>query len=115
MCNLLCSDPGDRNGWGISPRGAGFTFGQDISQSSNERNGLTLVSRAHQLVMDGYNWSHDQAVVTLFSARNHCYGCGNQAAIMEVDESLEKAFLQFDPAPRRRYPYLGRKTSEQLL
>jgi serine/threonine-protein phosphatase 2A catalytic subunit len=88
--------------------GAGFTFGQDISlfgqdisQSFNERNGLTLVSTAHQLVMDGYNWSHDQAVVTILSAPNYCYSCGNQAAIMEVDKSLEKAFLQFDPAPRR--------------
>jgi len=25
-------DPDDRGGWGISPRGAGYTFGQDISQ-----------------------------------------------------------------------------------
>lgn len=32
MCDLLWSDPDDRHGWGISPRGAGFTFGQDISQ-----------------------------------------------------------------------------------
>ncbi|KAF4703779.1 serine threonine-protein phosphatase, partial [Perkinsus olseni] len=31
MCDLLWSDPDDRGGWGISPRGAGFTFGQDIS------------------------------------------------------------------------------------
>lgn len=28
MCDLLCSDPDDRCGWGISPRGAGYTFGQ---------------------------------------------------------------------------------------
>jgi len=31
MCDLLWSDPDDRTGWGISPRGAGYTFGQDIS------------------------------------------------------------------------------------
>jgi len=31
MCDLLWSDPDDRAGWGISPRGAGYTFGQDIS------------------------------------------------------------------------------------
>jgi serine/threonine-protein phosphatase 2A catalytic subunit len=30
MCDLLWSDPDDRCGWGISPRGAGYTFGQDI-------------------------------------------------------------------------------------
>ena len=28
MCDLLWSDPDDRGGWGISPRGAGYTFGQ---------------------------------------------------------------------------------------
>jgi serine/threonine-protein phosphatase 2A catalytic subunit len=115
MCDLLWSDPDDRSGWGISPRGAGFTFGMDISQQFNERNGLSLVSRAHQLVMDGYNWSHDQSVVTIFSAPNYCYRCGNQAAIMEVDESLQKTFLQFDPAPRRGEPHLGRKTPEYFL
>ena len=32
ICELLWSDPDDRMGWGISPRGAGFTFGQDITQ-----------------------------------------------------------------------------------
>ena len=31
MCDLLWSDPDERCGWGISPRGAGYTFGQDIS------------------------------------------------------------------------------------
>ena len=52
MCDLLWSDPDDRGGWGISPRGAGYTFGQDISENFNHNNGLTLVSRAHQLVME---------------------------------------------------------------
>lgn len=56
----------------------------------NHRNGLSLISRAHQLVMDGYNWSHVMNVVTIFSAPNYCYRCGNQAAIMEVDEYLNK-------------------------
>lgn len=78
-----------RGGWGISPRGAGYTFGQDISETFNHSNGLTLVSRAHQLVMEGYNWCHDRNVVTIFSAPNYCYRCGNQAAIMELDDALK--------------------------
>lgn len=52
MCDLLWSDPDDRNGWGISPRGAGYTFGQDISEQFNHVNGLKLLARAHQLVME---------------------------------------------------------------
>lgn len=31
MCDLLWSDPDDRQGYNVSPRGAGFTFGEDIS------------------------------------------------------------------------------------
>ncbi|KAF0022552.1 hypothetical protein F2P81_025178 [Scophthalmus maximus] len=97
MCDLLWSDPDDRGGWGISPRGAGYTFGQDISETFNHANGLTLVSRAHQLVMEGYNWGHDKNVVTIFSAPNYCYRCGNQAAIMELDDTL-KYSLFLSPA-----------------
>ncbi|KAL3609067.1 hypothetical protein D5086_000087 [Populus alba] len=43
---------------GISPRGAGYTFGQDISEQFNHTNNLKLIARAHQLVMEGYNWGH---------------------------------------------------------
>mmetsp|Transcript_87065 Transcript_87065/g.186626 ORF Transcript_87065/g.186626 Transcript_87065/m.186626 type:complete len:310 (+) Transcript_87065:150-1079(+) len=104
MCDLLWSDPDDRSGWGVSPRGAGYTFGQDCSEKFNQSNGLTLIARAHQLIMDGYTWCHDQQVVTIFSAPNYCYRCGNQAAIMEIDENLGHSFVQFDPAPRRGEP-----------
>jgi len=52
MCDLLWSDPDDRCGWGISPRGAGYTFGEDISEQFNHTNGLKLIARAHQLVMN---------------------------------------------------------------
>ena len=79
----------DRCGWGISPRGASYTFGLDISEQFNHQNGLRLVARAHRLVV-GYNWSHEKHVVTLFSAPNYCYRCGNQAALMELDEHLQE-------------------------
>lgn len=37
----------------------------------------------------GYNWSHEKNVVTIFSAPNYCYRCGNQAALMELDDGLK--------------------------
>ena len=47
ICDLLWSDPDDRCGWGISPRGAGYSFGQDISEQFNHSNDLKLIARAH--------------------------------------------------------------------
>lgn len=115
MCDLLWSDPDDRCGWGISPRGAGYTFGQDISEQFNHTNNLKLIARAHQLVMNGYNWSQERNVVTIFSAPNYCYRCGNEAAIMEVDEHLKYTFLQFDPAPRIDEPNINKRTPDYFL
>ncbi|THG12199.1 hypothetical protein TEA_010896 [Camellia sinensis var. sinensis] len=94
MCDLLWSDPDDRCGWGISPRGAGYTFGQDISEQFNHTNNLKLIARAHQLVMEGFNWGHEQKVVTIFSAPNYCYRCGNMASILEVDDCKGHTFIQ---------------------
>ena len=74
MSDLLWSDPEeDREGWGISPRGAGHTFGPDISEAFNLTNGLSLISRAHQMPMEGYSWTHGHHLVTIFSAPNYCY------------------------------------------
>jgi len=115
MCDLLWSDPDERMGWGPSPRGAGWIFGQDIAEQFNHHNGLTLIARAHQLVMEGYNWAHDRNVVTIFSAPNYCYRCANQAAFMEIDDNMKNTFLQFDPAPRRGEPHVTRKTPDYFL
>lgn len=99
MCDLLWSDPDDRMGWGISPRGAGYTYGQDISEHFNHVNGLKFIIRAHQLVSEGFLWQHDGAVVTVFSAPNYCYRCGNKAAIVDIDENMNHRIIQFDHAP----------------
>jgi hypothetical protein len=38
MCDLLWSDPEDIEGWGLSPRGAGYLFGGDICTAFNSTN-----------------------------------------------------------------------------
>ena len=101
ICDLVWSDPDDNMGWGISPRGAGYTFGPDISEQFNQTNGFEFVVRAHQLVMEGYQWAHPQLCVTVFSAPNYCYRCGNQAAIMLVDEQQSHSFIRYDASPER--------------
>jgi len=99
MCDLLWSDPEEMDGWNISPRGAGFLFGPDIVHQFNTVNKLELICRAHQLVMEGYKWMFNESLVTVWSAPNYCYRCGNVAAILEVDENMQKHFKVFDAAP----------------
>lgn len=66
-------------------------------------------------ILQGYNWCHDRNVVTVFSAPNYCYRCGNQAAMVELDDELKYSFLQFDPAPRRGEPHVTRRTPDYFL
>lgn len=109
MCDLLWSDPHEQAGWATSFRGAGFNFGPDISEQFNHNNGLKMISRAHQLINDGYLLAHQGNIVTIFSAPNYCYRCGNQAAIMQLGEELVPQYLQFDTKPRKGEPIITPK------
>lgn len=60
-------------GWGLSPRGAGFLFGADITKNFAHNNAIDLIARAHQLAMEGYKLMFDQTIVTVWSAPNYCY------------------------------------------
>jgi len=100
VCDLLWSDPAeDSSGWGISQRGAGYVFGSDIVAKFNQRNNLDLICRSHQLVMEGYKEIFDKKLVTVWSAPNYCYRCGNQAAILQIDDAGRKKYDKFVQAP----------------
>ncbi|RHZ81746.1 hypothetical protein Glove_117g500 [Diversispora epigaea] len=100
MCDLLWSDPDDIEGWGLSPRGAGYLFGGDVVERYLHNNNLELIARAHQLVMEGYRLMFNDTIVTVWSAPNYCYRCGNVAAILELDDKLNKNYKKFDAAPQ---------------
>jgi len=100
MCDLLWSDPEDIEGWGLSPRGAGYLFGANVVKQFNHTNGLELIPRAHQLVMEGYKHMFDKSLVTVWSAPNYCYRCGNVAAVLELDERRTQVYKIFDAAPQ---------------
>ncbi|CAE7466869.1 ppp4c [Symbiodinium sp. KB8] len=84
MCDLMWSDPEDIDGWGLSPRGAGYLFGADVVDKFNMLNNLNLICRAHQLVMEGYKWMFNGSLATVWS----------------LDENLDRSFKIFEAAPQ---------------
>ena len=94
--DLLWSDPDNVDAWQVSPRGAGWLFGAKVAREFNYVNGLKLIARAHQLVMEGFRYHFEKRdVVTVWSAPNYCGRCGNCASLMKVDETLDPEFKIF--------------------
>lgn len=74
----------------------GWLFGDKVADEFCHVNDLTLIARAHQLVNEGYKYHfNNQNVVTVWSAPNYCYRCGNLASVCEVNEDLKPTFKLF--------------------
>lgn len=88
FCDLVWSDPEERltsTPWQVSPRGAGYLFGARVTDEFAHVNNLELIARAHQLVMEGKQYHFpNKNLVTVWSAPNYCYRCGNVAAILTI-------------------------------
>ncbi|PWA78864.1 hypothetical protein CTI12_AA210660 [Artemisia annua] len=100
--DLMWSDPEDIETWAVSPRGAGWLFGSRVTSEFNHINKLDLVCRAHQLVQEGLKYMfQDKGLVTVWSAPNYCYRCGNVASILSFSENM----IYLDPKARNDTEY----------
>uniref|UniRef100_A0A7S2CR14 protein-serine/threonine phosphatase n=1 Tax=Haptolina brevifila TaxID=156173 RepID=A0A7S2CR14_9EUKA len=118
MCDLMWSDPDDDiQGWGISQRGAGYVFGPDIADQFLYANQLEMIARSHQLAMEGYKYYFGQLLVTVWSAPNYCYRCGNVAAILNIDEASAIDYAVFEPRPQhlRKVPDGSQRVPDYFL
>ena len=93
----MWSDPEEVEGWSQNHRGVGWLFGARVVDEFNEHNGLTLIARAHQLVQEGYQELFDNRnIVTVWSAPNYCYRCGNLASFLRIDpHSTQRKYVTF--------------------
>jgi diadenosine tetraphosphatase ApaH/serine/threonine PP2A family protein phosphatase len=104
ISDLCWSDPaeeGGMEGWSTNQRGAGFLFGPKTVKAFCHNNGLTLIARAHQLAAEGFQWHFgtQKLLVTVWSAPNYMYRCGNKASVMILGNELQPEFKQFEAVP----------------
>jgi len=100
FCDLMWSDPEEIDTWAFNTRGAGWLFGSKVTKEFSHLNDLELICRAHQLVMEGYKfWFPEKNLVTVWSAPNYCYRCGNVASILHIDENMEREWKIFNSVP----------------
>jgi serine/threonine-protein phosphatase PP1 catalytic subunit len=98
LCDLMWSDPTNNSEtWGLNSRGISCTYNVTAVESFLNNNNLQLICRAHQLVADGYKFSHNNKLITVFSAPNYCGNCGNDGAIMKISENLVCSFIIIKP------------------
>lgn len=85
MADLVWSEGIEKLGWNSSKAGAGYEFGEDITDCFLKQNNLvTLV--VSKFVADGYQWLHNGKLVQVFSAPNYLGKNFNKAAILCVDD-----------------------------
>ncbi|TRM55536.1 Metallo-dependent phosphatase-like protein [Schizophyllum amplum] len=86
LCDLMWSDPDEVDNWAVSPRGAGWLFGGSVTREFNH------------LIQEGYKYMFDDGLVTVWSAPNYCYRCGNLASILTIREDGERCFTVYGAA-----------------
>ncbi|KAJ3226958.1 putative serine/threonine protein phosphatase [Clydaea vesicula] len=108
MADLVWSDPvpqmqqfldDSKSEFSISPRGAGYLFGSNVTGRFLYQNNLDHICRAHQLCMEGYQVLFGDSLSTVWSAPNYCYRAGNLASVLEIDTCLNRRFNVFGACP----------------
>ena len=76
-------------------RGGGCCFGPDITEQMLKKNNLDLIIRSHECKQSGYEYTHDNKVLTIFSASNYYEYGSNNGAYAKITLKLKPIIIQF--------------------
>ena len=88
-----------------------MTFNEKAVEDVCNKLDIDLISRAHQVVEDGYEFFANRRLVTIFSAPGYMGDFDNDGAMMDVDETLMCKFIKVKCERKNNNGFNRMKTS----
>lgn len=96
VSDLLWSDPSEEiDGFEASKRGSGNIFGAIAVDNFLKATGMKMIIRGHECVNDGYRYSFNNKLLTLFSASGYCGCLTNSAGVCKLGANVKCDFFTF--------------------